>query len=379
MAYSAHFGTGLLGNVTNPTGQINSYALVDSVVGNSISVSNISYGAYETFAPYTEIMFHVTGAKTSEYTYLGAYFFTCIKSKNGNTWDLADNPRSWLLGIDFSKYWCQVISVANFANLTISSVTSMSPNYLSATTKVGGISVVRVSGTLSNSVAGGLNCTGKGSQSLWAISNPQVRPAGITMSNSTLATRLLLSGPYPDDANSQAGGGVLYLAANTISAGSVKLIQTDGVTFNGNWSGGGGPGGTAIVAAATITGFTTSFISSLGGTGGVSGSGGVGGTSGGGKGANSSDSVNGIGGDNGYGGHYGAKNYGGGGSGGFCYIATNTTGLSTNAAYTIDTAFSTFACPIWAAYQGLITEWRPRQEPRKFVAYSPAAMLGGSY
>lgn len=50
------YGDGSLGDVTNPAGQINSYANVMAYTANSITIGTPSNGIYETFAVGKEIV-----------------------------------------------------------------------------------------------------------------------------------------------------------------------------------------------------------------------------------------------------------------------------------------------------------------------------------
>ena len=145
------FGTGELGSVTiSSTTQLNSYARVSSVSSNgySITISSQSYGRYGRFAAGEEIMFHVSNTSSIYAADYGVRVFARIMQAKGNLLTLNTKlPITNLTG-----HTCQIVSVPNFNNLTLTS--TIRP--LKWNSYRGGIIVFRCSGTF-NVVNGKLN------------------------------------------------------------------------------------------------------------------------------------------------------------------------------------------------------------------------------
>ena len=117
MTYTANFGTGTLGDVTNPSGQINSYANVITISadGKTLTIGTTSNGIYEQFTVGTEIMFHVTGS-TSQTTYIGNYCFAKISSVSGSNITIDKDINAIFPVSSISSYICQIVTVAQFRN-----------------------------------------------------------------------------------------------------------------------------------------------------------------------------------------------------------------------------------------------------------------------
>ena len=152
------FGSGVIGNVTNPTGQINSYAPVTAINGNQVTIGTASTGVYGGFEAGTQVLFHASAIKaTCDNSQLGKMFSTEILSVNGSVLTLAAQiPFS----VPIANYHCQLVTLPNYANLTIGT------EYTSAltwnnTSKIGGILAIKAKGTFDLS-GGTLNMVGKG-------------------------------------------------------------------------------------------------------------------------------------------------------------------------------------------------------------------------
>lgn len=154
------YGTGALGDVTNPTGQINSYAKVTSFLGKTIIIDleHASLGAYEKFEAGTELLLHISGVRNSSASVnnLGKYKFVKIMANDGNTLTLNSKP----LNVSTDEYFYQAITVAQFKNLTLTG--TISPLAFDETNGYGGILVFKCSDTFA--LSGAINLADKGLQ-----------------------------------------------------------------------------------------------------------------------------------------------------------------------------------------------------------------------
>lgn len=152
------YGTGALGDVTNPTGQINSYAKVTATANKTITLdlTNASLGAYEQFAAGTELLLHISGVRdnSASVTNLGKYKFVKVMAVDGNTLTLNSVP----LDISPTDYFYQAITVAQFKTLTLSG--TISPLAFNETNGYGGILAFKCSVTFT--FKGAINLVDKG-------------------------------------------------------------------------------------------------------------------------------------------------------------------------------------------------------------------------
>lgn len=156
------YGDGSLGDVTNPTGQINSYANVTAYTANSITIGTPSNGIYETFAVGKEIAIHVSAGNgtSTNTTYLGAKLHCKITAVNGSVLTVDKDFTAVLPLASFANYQVQAITVAQFKSLTLSSGSITPPAY-SITNKYGGIILAKCTDTVTFS-GGSINLVDKG-------------------------------------------------------------------------------------------------------------------------------------------------------------------------------------------------------------------------
>lgn len=145
------YGTGSLGDVTNPT-NINSYAKVTAHASKTITISGDDLSA---FTAGTEILIHVSGIKTSSVKKsLGLYQFAKIMSVEGNVLTLSVTP----LDVNTSNYYVQAITVPHYKKLTLSN--TISPPAFDTEKGCGGILVFKCSSRLT--MSGKIDLTDKG-------------------------------------------------------------------------------------------------------------------------------------------------------------------------------------------------------------------------
>ena len=109
------YGNESLGDVTNPV-NINSYAQVTGINGNTITLGSIQNGNYEKFTVGTTII--ITAALTNGANNQSIGYHTChvITAVNGNVLTL-----NWGCPIpNWNQFFIQAITVPNFRNITIS-------------------------------------------------------------------------------------------------------------------------------------------------------------------------------------------------------------------------------------------------------------------
>lgn len=160
------FGTGALGSVADDVyaGNLNSYARVTAIDSTAITIdtSTAIHGAYEDFTAGTEIIFHVSAAAAStSIDYLGKWKVVKINSVVGNVLYVDGDVTTVLPVADFGKYYCQVVSIAQFENLTLNENVQIVPLVYSTSAYVGGITALKCSGTLTFS-GGNINLAGRG-------------------------------------------------------------------------------------------------------------------------------------------------------------------------------------------------------------------------
>lgn len=148
------YGNGSLGDVTNPV-NINSYAQVTSINGNTITLGSIQNGNYEKFTIGTTII--ITAALTNGANNQSIGYHTChvITAVNGNVLTL-----NWGCPVpNWNQFFIQAITVPNFRNITISG--EISPIAYDVNRRIGGILVLRASGTI-NVTNGKINLQNRG-------------------------------------------------------------------------------------------------------------------------------------------------------------------------------------------------------------------------
>ena len=148
------YGNESLGDVTNPV-NINSYAQVTGINGNTITLGSIQNGNYEKFTVGTTII--ITAALTNGANNQSIGYHTChvITAVNGNVLTL-----NWGCPIpNWNQFFIQAITVPNFRNITISG--EISPIAYDVNRRIGGILVLRASGTI-NVTNGKINLQNRG-------------------------------------------------------------------------------------------------------------------------------------------------------------------------------------------------------------------------
>lgn len=156
------YGTGALGDITNPTGQINSYANVTAYTASTITIGTPNAGAYETFAVGKEIMLHIsaTSNTSTDVTYLGNYLVCKITAANGSVLTIDKDFTTIMPAAQLVNYIVQAITIAQSKTLTLSSGSVTPPAY-STTNKYGGILLAKCSDTVTFS-GGSINLVDKG-------------------------------------------------------------------------------------------------------------------------------------------------------------------------------------------------------------------------
>lgn len=215
------FGKGKLGDATNPTAALNNYASVTAVngAGNVISYTNKTANGRAPIGVGALVMVHLSKQKDdTKVDSLGRFKLARVLSDDGT-----------YLGLDCSvsdlgtlaDYTCQVISVAEFKNLTVSTDYTATPAW-DNTKGIGGILAIACTGMLDIS-GGKLNVEKKGG-------------GKSTFSNMT--------GNYQDNDRLPLhdGHGSVFLLAKQMNMNADSRI---GATYSGAGFGGGDgkPGG----------------------------------------------------------------------------------------------------------------------------------------
>ena len=149
MSIHTDFGNGSLGTVAisdGATEKINSYARVVAIGESSLTIDkdSVMEGDFEKFVAGNEIMFHVTGSP-SENEYLGKYCLCKILLVQDNILTV-DKDITGILPTDkLQNYYAQIITVAQFRNLTLLEGGIITPPVYNPFKYCGGILAVKCS------------------------------------------------------------------------------------------------------------------------------------------------------------------------------------------------------------------------------------------
>ena len=147
------YGTGSLGDVTNPSSPINSYARVTATANKTITIAGDDLSA---FTAGTEILLHIAGTKSASTaaSKLGLYKLAKIMSVADDVLTLSVKP----LNVSTSDYFYQAITVPHYKTLTLSG--TISPPAFDETKGYGGVLVFKCSRKLT--MSGKINLVDKG-------------------------------------------------------------------------------------------------------------------------------------------------------------------------------------------------------------------------
>lgn len=259
------YGSGALGDIENPTGQINSYANVTAYTATTVTIGAASNGVYEKFVAGSEIMLHVsaTNGTSQEYTYLGKYMVCKIVSVSGSVLTIDQDFSQIMPTTEFVKYQVQAITICQFKKLTLSSG-SMAPPIYNISNKYGGISLFKCSDVFEQT-GGSINLVDKGIP----VANTAYRPLTLQeqqgnadtdkysgWENHVTAREFLLS----------CGDGAVGFWAKRYS-GSGTTSRIGGTTAGAQFTRGNTGGSTIMWVAETIEGFSPTIISKTKGSG----------------------------------------------------------------------------------------------------------------
>lgn len=256
------YGTGALGDATNPTAQINSYANVTAYTSTTITIGGPANGSYGTFIAGQEILVHVsaTNGTSTDTTYLGDYMTCNITAVAGSVLTVDGDFTAIMPVTNFANYQVQVITIAQFHNLTMTSG-NLIPLAYNISTKYGGILAIKCSGTLT--MAGGnINLVDRGIP----VANIAYRPNTNQENQGTADTNLYSGWENHITARqfflNSGDGAAFVFAKNFTQTGTASRIggTQPGVQFTrGNRVG----GSTILLVADTISGFDPSIISTV--------------------------------------------------------------------------------------------------------------------
>lgn len=211
------FGNGSSANVTNPTSDVNVFARVTSFEGsNIINYTNKSKDFNFSSGALLMIHFKTKGTYTSND---GVFYFAKVASDDGFRITLRDKLPDSITAINLNYYFCQVIRVLQYDNLTINSDYNLTQAF-DATKGTGGIFAVAVKDTcdLRGAV---INMEGKGGGKSYGSDNKPMK-----FGNTHNHSRLPLG----------QGNGSVFILAKTLTLNSGSLI---GASYAGNAFGGG--------------------------------------------------------------------------------------------------------------------------------------------
>ena len=268
-----NYGSGKLGDVSEVSATVNSYARVTAISATTITINTTTkIDGTATFVSGAKVLIHVSATTSSSYkTYLGCYLLTTITGVSGSTLTVADDFTKVLPSSELSRYYVQAIAVGEYQNLTLNSGTTITPPVYSASSYVGGIVAIMCTETLKFN-GGHISLADRGIP----IASKALRP---TTANDVARD----SGTYAGWENSDthihfmlnAGDGAAFIIAKTLECSDDSRIgniskrglqfyrgSTDSVTYNET-----APtdvtnigGSTILIAADTIENFTPKII-----------------------------------------------------------------------------------------------------------------------
>jgi hypothetical protein len=256
------WGTGALGDITNPSGQVNSYANVTAISTNTVTIGTPSNGIYETFAVGKEILLHVSAITSgTDYQYLGKYMVATITGVAGSVLTLSKDVSGLIASGVLANHHVQAITVTQFATLNLTA--TIAPLAYNATNKYGGIIAFKCKSALNLSGSGKIDLAAKGipiaSIALRPATAQEGTAAQIGWENHITARQFYLN--CPDGAAFIAAKALANTGTSTriggATAGVALYPYNGGSTSNTNAK--GGP--SILVAAQTITGFAVDMIS----------------------------------------------------------------------------------------------------------------------
>ena len=281
------YGTGKLGAVTDPTGQLCSYANVTAYDATTVTIGVAAVGAYEKFEAGTEILLHVsgcTGGTTAEY--LGKYLVCNITAVAGSVLTIDKDFTAIMPLSQLGVHVVQAITIPQFSTLTLTGV-SVSPLAYSVGNKYGCILPLKCSTELVLS-GGSIKLTDMGipvaSKALRYWTTQEDATYNATVTTTTSANGLLDADKYAGWENHitsrqlllNAGDGAAFVMAKKITnAGSSTTTRIGGTTAGAYYCRGASDsagltasttnigGSTILLACDDIDGFMPSMISKV--------------------------------------------------------------------------------------------------------------------
>lgn len=241
-----NFGDGRLGDVTNPAGQINTYARVTNISADkkTLTIGTIIEGLYDKIEEGVLVMVHVTGCiPTSEVNDYGRFYIRKIALTNGTTFVTFSDALPLTTDVS-QKYICQLVTIPQFANLTLTDISLPVTPYNPAT-QTGGLIAIAVKGKMQMKKSR-LNTEA-------SVFPKALRPSGVNYQSNAITSERLMMGH---------GNGAVFLLVNSFSTDDISRIGSQG-----NPLGRGGVGiGTTGDGGAGYSGGTDDFMRSTGGT-----------------------------------------------------------------------------------------------------------------
>ena len=214
-----NFGEGSLGDISNLAAQFNNYAKVTAISadGRKISYTGKTTNGLAQITSNALVMIHVSKNKTATaIDLLGKFIVAKVLNDNGSILTID----ATMFNVPLASYDVQIISIAQFNNLTISNNNSATQAWNGST---GGIMAIAVKNTF-NLSSGYLNVENKGGGAAYGTN-------GLAqIGNAQDSDRLPLG----------TGHGSVFVLANTLTLNSGSRI---GATYSGAETGGRGSNG----------------------------------------------------------------------------------------------------------------------------------------
>ena len=263
------YGSGALGDVTEPSSSINSYARVTTVSPTYIviNINAAQFGSYERFTAGTEILIHVSGTTAATYmTYLGRWCTAKIVSvTNENQLNLDTDVTTLISSEELGHYYVQAVTIAQFKNLTLGTGVTIQPYQYNMSNYYGGIVALKCSEALTFD-GGHINLSSFGIPTTAA----SIRPQTTQETNGTTDVQKYAGWENFDTLNRfmlNVGDGAAWIVAKSVTCHAdsrIGNVSTYGSAFCRGASDSVGTkpgsitnvgGSTILMAAETITNF----------------------------------------------------------------------------------------------------------------------------
>lgn len=204
------YGNGSFGDMTNVTTQLNNYAKVTAISGNKVTYTGATTAGLAPITTGALVMIHWNHKNSTTVAESGRFYLANVLEEYNGVLTLDRT----LPSISTSSYACQVVSIPQAKNFTLSTTNSATPAFDGS---IGGICALAVSDTC-NLNGGSLNVASKGGGNAYARNGLSI------IGNAQDSNKLPIG----------QGHGSVFILANSLSMSNKTMI---GGHFGGSFHG----------------------------------------------------------------------------------------------------------------------------------------------